>query len=62
MFDKLSGVDLEVGCGIVEDVAVVDVVVDLEEASVVEAEVLVLGVAEGAGCGEEAGGLSVDDF
>ena len=38
--------------------AVGDVVLELEEASVVEAEFLVVGVAEGAGGGEEAGASS----
>ena len=42
--------------------AVGDVVAELEEASVVEAEVLVEGVAEGAGGGKEAGGFAVDDL
>ena len=53
---------MEECCGEGRCFAVGDVVVDLEEASVVEAEVAVVGVAECGGGGEEGGGLAVDDF
>ena len=42
--------------------AVGDVVAQLEEATVVEAEVLVLRISKGGGGGEEAGCFAVDDF